>query len=701
MSKRVFSFLFLTNVIFSSFAQFNSLFDLNTYAMFCNNTPISFDISSRTTDDISKITLGQEHYNPWEISNHHKFGDQVTAVVLGVLLKINPEHAENIFMSKLDRNNNFSTNESYSVFHTVRHGVDTLFTIYLHYENPANSFDQAIYYNIIYPDGSTDTPMPGTKLIDNTGNSPQQATHIIHYNNIDYRLVYGPFDIQLDLTDNIIFSLSEVKPKSQYNITPNAEDTLNPHIINMWTYNPGMLKPVNFNDNEEDERAPNMHLVIPDNLDIVVFEEFFEYNLNKQMMDSLKPRYPYQSTNKHNSIIIPVVGKDGGVRIISKFPILEERDISFQENGCIPSNEINRMANKGVKYVKINKHGQIIHVFGTHTEEQPCDFYVMANFIKTVTINKEDVVIFAGDFNLDMDQFTTDRFNVYQNVMDTLHAVEPTYNTLTWDTPYKGSYWGYNHWISEDGDLNNRNYIDYILTSLNGKIPVKSDNYVQVARVNSTDKKFWGVYDLGDHNPVYGRIELPYLSITSTDTIVCAGNSFQLKGKTNIPHPVYSWYKDGALLYTSTDSVYLITNYSGIASQYTCKINYEYMPDTSINKIPVFDTINKKYIFRGKFASSIENMISIKNCINTGINSVKNQHIRIFPNPASDYIYIDLDNSDEVFIKIYTEDGKNVLTKKDNKDLQIDISDLPSGNYIILIQKQGEDIYRDKFIIAR
>lgn len=700
MNNKVFTFFLLVSITFSSFAQFNSLFDLNTYAMFCNNTPIPLDVISKTSGDIDKISLGQSHYNPWEISNHHKFGDQVTAVALGILLRVTPEHSEDIYMSKLNRSISFTESGSYSVYHTVRSGADTLFTIYLHFEHPANSLDQSIYYNIIFPDGSTDTPLPGTKLTDNAGNNPQQANRIIHYNNVDYKLVYGPFDIQLDLTDNVIFSLSEVKPDSKYNITPNAEDTLNPNIINMWTYNPGMLKPVNFNDNEEDERAPLMHLVIPDNLDIVVFEEFFEYNLNKIMLGNLKSRYPYQSSDKHNDIVTPIVGKDGGVRIISRFPILEEKDVSFSAHGCINDDLINGSANKGVKYVKINKLGQIIHVFGTHTGVQPCDFYVMADFIKTFTnIRKEDVVIFAGDFNVTLDQFTADAYNTYQDVMDTLHADEATYHALSWDSPYKGTCWGYNHW--DGGNELTRNYIDYILTSRNGKIPVRNDNYTQVACLNSTDKKFWGVYDLGDHNPVYGRIELPFLNISASDTVVCTGNSVQLKAKTNIPNPVYNWYKNDTLAYTSADSVYLITNYSGNISRYTCKIDYAYMPDTNINRIPIFDTIQKKYIFRGKSLSSIENKITIKNCVSTGVHSIINESVKIYPNPTSDFIFIELKNTEEVSAKLYNEEGKIILTKNGNKNLQMNVSDLAGGNYILYILKNEALIFQDKLIIAR
>lgn len=700
MNIKIFTFLFFMQIVFCLQAQFNNLFDLNTFAMFCNNTPIPLSISTRTTGDTAKITIGQQNYNPWEISNHHKFGNQVTAVALGILLRINPEHSESIYMSKLNRSNDITKDESYTVQHFVKHGTDTLFTIYLHFENPAFSFDQSVYYNIIYPDGSTDVPFPGIRLTDNNGNNPKEAGRIIHYNNIDYKLVFGTYDLQNDITDNILFSISEIKPDSKYNIAPNPSDTLNPSVINIWTYNPGFLKPVGFNDNEEDERVPLFHQGIPDNMDIIVFQEFFERDLNIRLMDSLRPRYNYQSSNKHNEPVVPVVGKEGGVRIISKFPILEEKEVSFSANGCINQDIINGAANKGVKYVKINKLGQIIHVFGTHTGVQPCDFYVMANFIKTFTIPKDDVIVLAGDFNVTLDQFTADAYNTYQDVMDTLHAVEATYQSLSWDRPYKGTCWGYNHWNA--GDESEKSYIDYVLTSKNGKIPLKNNNYTQVARVNSMDKKFWGVFDLGDHNPVYGRIELPYLSVSATDTIVCSGGSFQLNAKTNIPDPVYNWYKNDTLLATSIDSFFVISNYTEHTSDYACKINYSYMPDTIINRIPFdSDSSDKKYIFRGVFESNLESKITVNNCITTGISFVKNKNIRIFPNPATVFLTIETGNQESFSAILYDQFGRLVLEKTDIRNNQLSLAGLASGIYELIITQKGTIVFQDKISILK
>ncbi len=75
MNKKLFIFLFFMQLAFYLQAQFNNLFDLNTYSMFCNNTPIPLSISTKKTGDTAKITISQQNYNPWEISNHHKFGN--------------------------------------------------------------------------------------------------------------------------------------------------------------------------------------------------------------------------------------------------------------------------------------------------------------------------------------------------------------------------------------------------------------------------------------------------------------------------------------------------------------------------------------------------------------------------------------------------------------------------------------------------
>src|SRR5690606_39987054 len=67
------------------------------------------------------------------------------------------------------------------------------------------------------------------------------------------------------------------------------EDTLNPNLLHVYCYNPGILKPLDINDQDEDERTAVMHKAIPKNMDILVFQYFFEPRNVSEIFNNLKP----------------------------------------------------------------------------------------------------------------------------------------------------------------------------------------------------------------------------------------------------------------------------------------------------------------------------------------------------------------------------------------------------------------------------
>ena len=79
---------------------------------------------------------------------------------------------------------------------------------------------------------------------------------------------------------------------------------------------------------------------------------------------------------------------------------------------------------------------------------------------------------------------------------------------------------------------------------------------------------------------------------------------------------------------------------------------------------------------------------------NLSTSEVTNNENKIFisPNPAKDYINL----SQQVKqIKIFTTDGKLVLDKKANKDSKINITHLPSGDYILTTEKGNSKFIKE------
>lgn len=78
----------------------------------------------------------------------------------------------------------------------------------------------------------------------------------------------------------------------------------------------------------------------------------------------------------------------------------------------------------------------------------------------------------------------------------------------------------------------------------------------------------------------------------------------------------------------------------------------------------------------------------------TGLNDIANQEIKVYPNPASERIYIDYDQ--ELRVEFYNLVGIKVL---EAKETEINISDLQPGTYLVLIRNEfGELIQKVKVI---
>ena len=77
--------------------------------------------------------------------------------------------------------------------------------------------------------------------------------------------------------------------------------------------------------------------------------------------------------------------------------------------------------------------------------------------------------------------------------------------------------------------------------------------------------------------------------------------------------------------------------------------------------------------------------------------SIKSREIKIYPNPAEDFINIIMDNLANYTINIIGIDGKIYLNKTENSNSEINIQNLSSGIYFIEII-QNSEIIRQKFI---
>lgn len=677
--------------------------EYHTHAFFANQSRLPIEIQATLNGNTSMLEINKLQFLPYEITHDHS-----STIAIGDILQIKEkDHNENNSTLLIDRRRNFGNQNSHSVL-DITSNQQKLFSIHITTEDKSGA-SVNVYYNIQYLDGSFEFTTPG-KLHKDNKRDAQIASKWIEFNGHPYKLVFGSFDENLDDTDNLIFSMSNLVD-TIYRYDAPIKDTSNPYVLHILTYNPGILMPLGISDQDEDERSKVMHKALPKNMDIIVFQEFFEAKESKIILDNLSPWYPFQ-TKAHNKILIPGIGKEGGGRIVSKYPIIEEDEISFSENGCVPEDFFSKFANKGVKYVKINKKGQIIHVFGTHTSLQPCDLYIMGQFIASKNLPKDEVVIMAGDFNVDMNRYKNGSDD-YTIMLDTLNALEPTYLSFLNDWTHTGTTTGLNHMYC--CNPHSRQQLDYVLVSSNHKIPTLLTNRSLQARLNEPDESF-GIFDMGDHEPVYARIEFP--SVTSSENNISACIEDHISFKT-IPNQFLdsyniTWYHNDQLISDANkEELFFILQYPEQYGDYSAVYTYAYLPDTNINNFFDPSYMDYKWYFRGATSAELKINFSISpinldtECSGfvTSTKNVQQYEWKIYPNPAQNSIEIKgVNRNDIIAIECLDISGRKVWEIKNNLEKQdhtIDISNLHQGIYIIRINNNKGQFWNYPLVIQR
>ncbi|MDF1654247.1 MAG: sphingomyelin phosphodiesterase [Coxiellaceae bacterium] len=144
--------------------------------------------------------------------------------------------------------------------------------------------------------------------------------------------------------------------------------------------------------------------------DVVVAEELMSENglqgRRKKFVEAMKQQgYPYSY-----GPIPRTLGLSGGVVIFSHWPLSHFQQLKYPSKD---THGVDSMANKGVLYVQINKHGKVYHLFATHTQaDEPADnhskdvaardrqFLDLIGFIRAKNIPTGQSVIVAGDLNV-------------------------------------------------------------------------------------------------------------------------------------------------------------------------------------------------------------------------------------------------------------------------------------------------------------
>lgn len=221
--------------------------------------------------------------------------------------------------------------------------------------------------------------------------------------------------------------------------------------------------------------------------DAVVLQEAFSDDHRDRILAALVDEYPHNTGQFGPNEFF---SHNGGIIILSKWPIVRKARLIF--DGCEGSD---CMVKKGVAYVELVSDGVALHLFGLHLQAQQeyaasrvAQFPQVRQFIEAQDIDASELVLVAGDFNVDY--FARSRDGEFDMLTESLGLVLPerapaaSYDHLT------------NSYVTDP--VSER--LDYIFYSARHLVPTQASNKVLHFREAGMD--------LSDHHPVVGRFQL-------------------------------------------------------------------------------------------------------------------------------------------------------------------------------------------------
>ncbi|MBI1288734.1 MAG: T9SS type A sorting domain-containing protein [Flavobacteriales bacterium] len=460
-----------------------------------------------------------------------------------------------------------------------------------------------------------------------------------------------------------------------------SADFENPNVLNAMYYNIQMLPFGVSGLGQATERATLLPAQISPYQDVVSFAEAFDTSPRE---DYLIPEMEGQGFIYHTTILndpgaIPLPW-NGGVIIFSRWPIETEEQIDFAECGQAAQD---CLANKGVKYARINKLGKIYHVFGTHMDAggnaddihaRRTQMAEIRDFIADLNLPESEPVIFGGDFNTDPIGSDMD----YQAFRDTMDPIIPQH-TGYWESNFSGDF----------GKI-----IDHAWGDRTHLVPTSITD--RIVTVRSLDPVLWDLYDFSDHRCMLGRYTYPDFSMMGADTVICPGDDLTLSVNTDY-EVSYQWFKDGNELTGETNASLEFSNaLESQSGNYTCLVSYDVVYGNWGDSLTAIffpdgpDTVQARLHFN--FGDIVINEV----LCHVGIEEADGRSFHIYPNPTDGLVNISVDEKlIGANMAVYNTVGSQVYSGRLVKPLStIDLSLFGKGIYLLQLEKEGSRFHQ-------
>ena len=166
---------------------------------------------------------------------------------------------------------------------------------------------------------------------------------------------------------------------------------------------------------------------------------------------------------------------------------------------------------------------------------------------------------------------------------------------------------------------------------------------------------------------------------------------------------------DSVQVYQNPDSaIWDTTNWVQITGVFEAKGGETFLTighllqDSLSNPIPIYPNVDDEYCgYSYFFIDDVSLYETNEPCKFVGVNEIKKEDIKIFPNPAAENVTITLPpNTNKAELLVYTVQGQLLSQQQISGSQTINTSNFTNGLYLFVIQLNGNIIGREKAIIA-
>lgn len=493
---------------------------------------------------------------------------------------------------------------------------------------------------------------------------------------------YRPDNADDSQQRNVFFTIHDLPiyeiPESDFN---------DPNIMNAMFYNIQMLPFGVSGLGQANDRAALLPAQISPYQDVVVYEELFDNTpRNVHMTPAMTAAglvYRTEILNPNNSLI--PIPWNGGVIIYSRWPIEYEADFDFSLCGQASQD---CLANKGIKYARVNKLGKRYHIFGTHMDAggeaddilaKRTQMGEMRAFIDAQNIPDGEPVIFGGDFNV----APTHPENLYMAMLDSIGPYIPH------PIGYPNSTFSGNFGKIIDNAWGDKSHL----------VALESTN--EVITMRSLEPVLWELGEFSDHRCALGRFVYPDIQMVGAgDVILCPMESFSLRIESSIP-VTYQWQKDGMDLEGETsDELWVINASEANSGQYRCVVRYEVIYGNLDDALTqVFypngpDTVRSAFNYEFGTITVSQPLCEL---------SVQEQAVRpfdIFPNPTEGAVSVRFSRpiSNVARLTVLDVTGRTLAQHSLTADATVSLYGNPPGLYMLRVELDGA-FHHDRVVL--